>query len=246
MAKAVKQFQMSNAKRKSTYFKLPISKTARHRTPMERHLEILEYLPNEPVGEVDILKRNHLFLREDEDSTKGIDQKRLWEERLAQKYYDQLFKEYCLSNLSRYKTGQIALRWRTKDEVLKGKGQFVCGNLDCLEIQKLASFEVNFGYMEQGVKKNALVKLRLCEECAYKLNYKKKHSKKVENVVEEEEIESESEQDYSRDDQDQSENEEKEDEETKQISHWSQNHASKDVELSKEEEFDQYFQDLLQ
>ncbi len=32
--------------------------------------------------------------------------------------------------------------------------------------------QVNFAYVEDKVKKNALVKLRLCPECAYKLNYK--------------------------------------------------------------------------
>ena len=37
--------------------------------------------------------------------------------------------------------------------------------------KKLRTWEVNFGYLEQGEKKNALVKCRLCFECSYKLNY---------------------------------------------------------------------------
>ena len=32
---------------------------------------------------------------------------------------------------------------------------------------------MNFGYMEQGLKKNALVKVSVCKECAFRLNYKK-------------------------------------------------------------------------
>ena len=36
-------------------------------------------------------------------------------------------------------------------------------------------FQVNFGYIESGEKKNALVKLRLCTDCSTMLNY---HSKK--------------------------------------------------------------------
>ena len=36
---------------------------------------------------------------------------------------------------------------------------------------------MNFGYLEHGEKKNALVKCRLCFECSYKLNY---HHKKKE------------------------------------------------------------------
>lgn len=39
-------------------------------------------------------------------------------------------------------------------------GQFLCGNKRC-EIQEgLKSWEVNFAYVEQGEKRNALVKLR--------------------------------------------------------------------------------------
>ena len=32
---------------------------------------------------------------------------------------------------------------------------------------------MNFGYKEEGTKKNALVKVSVCEDCAFKLNYKK-------------------------------------------------------------------------
>lgn len=35
----------------------------------------------------------------------------------------------------------------------------------------LKSWEVNFGYIEHGEKRNALVKLRLCQECSFKLNF---------------------------------------------------------------------------
>ena len=40
-----------------------------------------------------------------------------------------------------------------------GKGQFVCGNKKCEEGEGMRTWEVNFGYMEHGEKKNALVKL---------------------------------------------------------------------------------------
>ena len=42
----------------------------------------------------------------------------------------------------------------------------------------MESFEVNFGYIEKGTKKNALVKVRLCPDCAYKLAYTRKKSSK--------------------------------------------------------------------
>ena len=241
---------MSNAKRKSTYFKLPIAKNTKtqsssSKTPYQRHLEILEFLPKlkvqEPckISEIELLKRNHLFLREEDSKN--------WEERLAQKYYDQLFKEYCLSNLSRYKTGQIALRWRTREEVMVGKGQFTCGNLECLKTVELASYEVNFGYLEQGIKKNALVKLRLCQDCGYKLNYKKRHSKSK-RIIEEKSLVLENKDIEAVQENVETVQELEKEEKSQDLeSHfWAQNSKKNDLELSKEEEFDQYFADLLQ
>jgi len=66
------------------------------------------------------------------------------------------------------------MRWRTEKEVVSGKGQFVCGNKQCGNRQGLGSYEVNFGYKEAGEHKQALVKLRVCPECADKLNYNRK------------------------------------------------------------------------
>ncbi|KAG0198835.1 hypothetical protein BGX28_007782 [Mortierella sp. GBA30] len=120
--------------------------------------------------ELDILHENHRFLRCEKD-----DQDMTWEQRVAKKYYDKLFKEYALVELKYYKEGRVAMRWRTEKEVFRGKGQFTCGSLRCDEPKGLKSWEVNFGYVEQGEKKNALVKIRLCEKCSYMLNYKKKH-----------------------------------------------------------------------
>eukprot|EP00041_Stephanoeca_diplocostata_P005043 m.55133 g.55133 ORF g.55133 m.55133 type:complete len:189 (-) comp15536_c0_seq2:191-757(-) len=100
-----------------------------------------------------------------------------WEKQQAHKYYSKLFKEYCLADLSRYKQGQIALRWRIQKEVLQGKGQFRCGSLTCDHAVDLTSWEVNFCYQERGETRNALVKLRLCPSCSKKLNYKSKRRK---------------------------------------------------------------------
>merc|ERR1712150_56544 len=69
------------------------------------------------------------------------------------------------------------MRWRTEKEVVTGRGQFACANKKCEERNKLRTWEVNFGYLENNEKKNALVKCRLCFECSYKLNY---HHKKKE------------------------------------------------------------------
>merc|ERR1719382_2266405 len=72
---------------------------------------------------------------------------------------------------------QFGMRWRVEAEVVTGKGQFVCANKKCSGVKKLRPWEVNFGYVEQNIKKNALIKCRLCHDCSYKLNY---HHKKKE------------------------------------------------------------------
>lgn len=41
-------------------------------------------------------------------------------------------------------------------------GQFQCGNKRCENQEGLKSWEVNFAYVEQGEKRNALVKLSKC------------------------------------------------------------------------------------
>ncbi|XP_034564692.1 protein FRA10AC1 [Notolabrus celidotus] len=116
--------------------------------------------------DLDVLRENHRFLWRDEDEDDMT-----WEKELAKKYYDKLFKEYCIADLSRYKENKFGFRWRTEDEVVSGKGQFQCGNKRCETQEGLKSWEVNFAYVERGEKRNALVKLRICPECSYKLNY---------------------------------------------------------------------------
>ena len=85
------------------------------------------------------------------------------------------------------------MRWRTETEVKSGKGQFVCSAKKCEEISNLRTWEMNFAYKEENIKKNALIKLSkqnwlyniyfsdnfcnftgLCHDCSYKLNYKSK------------------------------------------------------------------------
>ncbi|KFP79334.1 Protein FRA10AC1, partial [Acanthisitta chloris] len=114
----------------------------------------------------DVIRENHRFLWNEED-----EEDMNWEKRLAKKYYDKLYKEYCIADLSRYKENKFGFRWRHEQEVISGKGQFSCGNKHCEENEGLKSWEVNFGYVEHGEKRNALVKLRLCPECSYKLNF---------------------------------------------------------------------------
>ncbi|XP_061189375.1 protein FRA10AC1 homolog [Saccostrea echinata] len=198
--------------------------------------------------DMDVIKEHHKFLwNEDEADT--------WEKRLAKKYYDKLFKEYCITDLSRYKENKVAMRWRTEKEVVEGKGHFSCGNRKCNEKNGLRSWEVNFAYVEDQEKKNALVKLRLCPDCSYKLNYhhkkkeilpkKKKKDKQVESSYKKHKSHHRSSsetEDTEHPGGSSSRKKEKSSEEEKSL--WS-GPAKISEEKSREEEFEDYFEDMF-
>ncbi|ETE66871.1 Protein FRA10AC1 [Ophiophagus hannah] len=48
--------------------------------------------------DLDVIRENHRFLWREEDE---VDMN--WEKRLSKKYYDKLFKEYCIADLRNYK-----------------------------------------------------------------------------------------------------------------------------------------------
>ncbi|XP_022152761.1 protein FRA10AC1 [Momordica charantia] len=129
----------------------------------------------------DTLREGYRFIRSEED-----DMDTSWEQKLVKRYYDKLFKEYCIADMTHYKSGKIGLRWRTEKEVISGKGQFICGNKHCDEKDGLASYEVNFSYSEAGENKQALVKLVTCERCSKKLHYKRKKEKEKQERMEQE------------------------------------------------------------
>uniref|UniRef100_A0A8B9IS60 FRA10A associated CGG repeat 1 n=1 Tax=Amazona collaria TaxID=241587 RepID=A0A8B9IS60_9PSIT len=52
--------------------------------------------------DLDVIRENHRFLWNEEDEADMN-----WEKRLAKKYYDKLFKEYCIADLSRYKENKV-------------------------------------------------------------------------------------------------------------------------------------------
>lgn len=60
-----------------------------------------------PVGttEFEILKSSHQFLRPDGEEAKELS----WNEKVAKKYYDNLYKEFAVCDLKHYKSGNLAL-----------------------------------------------------------------------------------------------------------------------------------------
>lgn len=150
--------------------------------------------------EFDILKASHKFLREDQDAVET--QNDSWNDQLAQKYYDSLFREFAVCDLKHYKSGnvcisgvsssrytdslcvaQFALRWRTEAEVVSGAGENTCGNTRCKHHNdqdvaiKLSILELPFAYDEHGEHKSALVKVVLCPRCLKKLMWKRNKKK---------------------------------------------------------------------
>ena len=154
------------------YHYLAMDAYSRHKALVNHYLlfsgggiEHLKRSTDKDRNDYTVLGEQHRFLwgHGDEADT--------WEKRLAKSYYDRLFREYAICDLSRYRENKIALRWRVEKEVVEGKGQFACGNKHCSEIRDLQSWEVNFKYVEHSEKKQALVKVRLCKDCSVKLNY---------------------------------------------------------------------------
>lgn len=80
----------------------------------ERHKKFLNdyvkyYGKEKPCGErlpvktdQDALREGYRFIRTEED-----DMDASWEQRLVKRYYDKLFKEYCIADMSKYKTGKV-------------------------------------------------------------------------------------------------------------------------------------------
>ncbi len=106
-----------------------------------------------------------------------------WKERMVSKYHEHLFKEFALADLSI--PGRIGLRWRTREEVMCGRGERSCGNKRCKyknhDTDALVTLEVPFSYTEHGELKKELVKLRLCANCRPLLQNSTTKSKKTRN-----------------------------------------------------------------
>ena len=105
--------------------------------------------------EKELVRREYRFVRDSDDEDEEIDAS-------TRRYEAALYREYVVADLSRYKDKLVGLRWRTADEVKRGKGERECGARGCAERASLRTMEVPFGYEERGEKRQALVKAVLC------------------------------------------------------------------------------------
>ena len=70
------------------------------------------------------LQRHYKFVLPKEQQNNGT-----WQERMVQRYHQDLYKEFAIADLS--VPSRIGLRFRTKPEVVSGKGYETCGNKHC-------------------------------------------------------------------------------------------------------------------
>jgi protein FRA10AC1 len=113
----------------------------RHKMYVSRYLKVYErdggkarqaQLDAKNRNDWDVLKERHRFLRDDEEEGQhnerhgqsGSRTETEYENEVAKRYYNHLFKEYAIADMKHYKTGNLALRWRSEDDVVDGIGQF--------------------------------------------------------------------------------------------------------------------------
>ncbi|VEV57858.1 conserved protein, unknown function [Plasmodium vinckei vinckei] len=138
--------------------------------PFERHklmmsLCMLEKNKNtdcQYLSDYDILKKKYKFIHDVSNEKNS----------LLQNYYRSICNKYVICDLSKYKEGKIGLRWRTEEEIIKGKGHIICSSKKCNNTD-LNTYEFLFQYIEEGIEKKTNVKVRACMDCAYKLHYRK-------------------------------------------------------------------------
>lgn len=79
--------------------------------------------------DLDVIRENHKFLWEDDDVADT------WEKQLAKKYYDKLFKEYCICDLSRFKENKVSFPvnvYRICDKVIAWTLNYLIAGHECI------------------------------------------------------------------------------------------------------------------
>ncbi|OMO76088.1 Folate-sensitive fragile site protein Fra10Ac1 [Corchorus capsularis] len=184
----------------------------------------------------DALREGYRFIRSEED-----DMNPSWEQRLVKRYYDKLFKEYCIADMSQYKSGKIGLRWRTEKEVISGKGQFICGNKHCDGKDGLASYEASLHLSIYLVNFGCSFSFATFFRCAEKLHYKKRKEKEQLDRKQEKEYKRKRDPSKDKDDTDEERESSKLKKKGKRASSSAVNHGSDD----EDEGFDKFLEGMF-
>ncbi|XP_077801227.1 protein FRA10AC1 isoform X4 [Macaca mulatta] len=172
--------------------------------------------------DLDVIRENHRFLWNEEDEMDMT-----WEKRLAKKYYDKLFKEYCIADLSKYKENKFGFRWRVEKEVISGKGL-------CQE----CSIKLNFHHRRKEIKSKKR-KDKTKTDCGESSRKKSRLSSAEEASKKKDKGHS-----SSKKSEDSLKRNSDEEESASESELWKGPLPETD-EKSQEEEFDEYFQDLF-
>ncbi|XP_056152748.1 protein FRA10AC1 [Lampris incognitus] len=185
--------------------------------------------------DLDVVRENHRFLWREED-----EEDMTWEKELAKRYYDKLFKEYCIADLSRYKENKFGFRWRIENEVVSGKGL-------CPE----CSFKLNYHHKRREVKvkkrgsrpeEDQKPLRKSNKRRAKSSSHAKKRKHKDRNKKHRDDSSTSSSDDSQNSDKDAEDRDESEDQ--SEADHW-RGPAPAVEEKSREEEFDEYFEDMF-
>ncbi|KAF7296950.1 hypothetical protein MIND_00926900 [Mycena indigotica] len=98
-----------------------------------------------------------------------------WDDQLAEKYYESLFREFAVCDLKHYNFLFAG-----------GPNQRFCWALNEHKHKRgrLTTLELPFSYEEQGEAKSALVKTVLCEKCLGKMMWKRRKEKETSGTEE--------------------------------------------------------------
>ncbi|KAK4055554.1 hypothetical protein OIV83_000100 [Microbotryomycetes sp. JL201] len=182
------QHMQSSSRPTKRYLTDPLNAHERHQLRYSRIAESYKrgVQPPRPQTktELDVIKEKHQFIRDTDVDPATLS----WEDQLALKYYNSLFREFALINLKHYKSGQpdpeLVDRALQVDDAIIDPEQMD----KPLVRAKLTEHEMHFGYVEDGKKKSALVKVVLCKDCGRKLKYGKDVAKKQKEAEEKEKV----------------------------------------------------------
>lgn len=114
--------------------------------------------------DLDLLKREHRFLREDDDEPA---------DEVTRNYEKGLIRDFVIADTSRWQERMLGLRWRTVDEVRTGKGDSICAAKGCHSKDNLKALELLFVFREGGEDKRTLVTCIVCAPCSEKVVFAK-------------------------------------------------------------------------
>jgi hypothetical protein len=79
---------------------------------------------------------------------------------------DNIFKDFAIIDLSQVRTRKLGMRWRSREDVLKGKGEYICGAVGC-HATELTALEIPFAHHTAAgeISSKQFVTVHVCNPC---------------------------------------------------------------------------------